>query len=420
MIKRIKPLADRIYHSTFVRDAAGIFTTKIASMVVVLLTSVLIARGIGPAGKGLVATVDSIYGIGAQFANLGLHSANTYNVARNREDIRPAFADSFWLCAIIGGVCLIVFCVSLPQGGLMGLGPNLTAIALLMIPFSLLLMFLENLLLATRNLKSFNRATFAKNLLKLIFIAASFVTGILVPQVASFCTLIVTVAILIFCFFQIRKMTSNISFQFDFSYLKKSAGYSFFAYLSCLFSYLLLRADIIIAKMYLTDAAVGQYSLAVNMSDMIGIVIASISSLLVPRLAAIQDNIKRKKSFFRLFGGSGLFIFGISAVVFLLAEPVIFLLYGQEYAPSVGPLRILAIANLFRFAFGFLFQYLVSCGKICKTVFPVFFGVVVNFILNFCLVEKMGIGGIALASLTAYFTVFAAVLPSVFRAIREH
>lgn len=415
MIKRFRQLAGGICRSSFVRDAVGIFSTKVVSLVIGLIISIMTARSLGPAGKGLVATVNSIYGTGAQFANLGLHSVNTYNVARNQKDMIPAFADSFWLCAAAGSVCSIVYFLSLPRGGLMGLGPVLTAIALLMIPLSLMLMFSENLLLAARDLKGFNKAIFAKNLLQLIFVAGAIVAGILVPQTASFCTLMVTVMVLAFCVFRIKKIAGCISFRFNTSYLVNAAGYSFYAYLSNLFSYLLLRADIMIVKLYLTDAAVGQYSLAVNMSDMIGMVSASIASLIVPRLAAMSDHRQRRKSFFRIFVGSGLFILGISATVFFLAEPVIFLLYGQKYAPSVGPLRILAIANLFQFSFNFLFQYLVSCGEMKKTVFPVFSGMMVNFVLNFCLVRQMGITGVALASLIAYFVVFAVTLPSIWK-----
>lgn len=420
MIKRFRQILSKIYRSSFIRDAVGIFSTKVVSMIFGLVISIMTARSLGPAGKGLVATVNSIYGTGAQFANLGLHSVNTYNVARNRKDMIPAFADSFWLCAVVGGICTVVFFALLPQDGLMGLGSALTAIALLMIPFSLMLMFSENLLLAARDLRGFNGIIFAKDLLQLIFVMGAVAAGILVPQTASLCTLMATAMVLTFCVLRIKKIMGCISFRFNFSYLANAAGYSFFTYLSNLFAYLLLRADIMIAKLYLTDTAVGQYSLAVNMSDMIGMVNTSIASLIVPRLAAIPDHMQRRKSFFRIFGGSGLLISGISAAVFLLAKPIVILLYGQKYAPSVGPLRILAIANLFQFSFNFLFQYLVSCGEVKKTVFPVFAGMIVNFILNFCLVREMGTIGVALASLIAYFVVFAVTLPSIWKETSGH
>lgn len=419
MINRFKQIAGKIYNSTFVRAAVGIFSTKIASLVIGLVTSVVTARGLGPAGKGLVATVNSIYGTGAQFANLGLHSANTYNIARDRQAIKPAFADSFWLCVVTGGICAAVFCVSLPQGGLMGLGPGLTAIALLMVPLSLMLMFAENLLLAAKDVTGFNEAVFAKSLLQMLLVAAAFAAGALVPQIASLCSLIVIAAVLAFCIFRIGKRVDGISFRFSATYLSGAAGYSFFAYLSNLFAYLLLRADVMIAKLYLADAAVGQYSLAVNMSDMIGMVNTSIASLLVPKLAAIQDPKIRKKTFFRIFKTTGFLMFGISAAVFLLAKPVVLLLYGRDYAPSVEPLKILAIANFFQFSFNFLFQYLAACGEARKTVFPVFVGMMTNFIFNFYFVRRFGIHGVALASLIAYFVVFVVTLPSIRKEMKK-
>lgn len=302
----------------------------------------------------------------------------------------------------------------------MGLGPGLTAIALLMVPLSLMLMFAENLLLAAKDVMGFNKAVFAKSLLQLLFIAAAFAAGVLIPQIASLCNMIVIAAVLAFCIFQIRKKAGGMSFRFNASYLAGAARHSFFSYLSSLFSYLLLRADVMIAKAYLTDAAVGQYSLAVNMSDMIGMLNTSIAVLLVPNLAAIQDPKQREKSFFRIFAATGCLMFGVSAVVFLLAKPVVFLLYGRNYAPAVEPLKILAIANFFQFSFNFLFQYLVSCGEIQKTVLPVFVGMMANFILNFWLIQRLGILGVALASLIAYFVVFMIAFLTVYTQRRSH
>lgn len=419
MIKRLKQFAGRIYNSAFVRAAVGIFSTKIASMVIGLVTSVITARGLGPAGKGLVATVNSIYGTGAQFANLGLHSANTYNIARDREAIKPAFADSFWLCVVTGGICVVIFCVALPQGGLIGLGPGLTAIALLMVPLSLMLIFAENLLLAAGDISGFNRASLGQSLMQFVFILVLFGCGVLVPETSAFCTFLTAMTMTGFCILHIKKITGALSFQFNILYLKRSAKYSFFSYSSCFFSYLLLRADVMITKMYLTDAAVGQYSLAVNMSDMIGMINDSISALLVPKLAAIKDPIERKATFVRIFCGSGLLIAGVSGIIVIFAKPVVFLLYGRAYEPSILPLRLLAVANIFRFGFSFLFQYLVSCDVIQKTVLPVIAGTTINFFLNALLIQKLEIAGVSFASLIAYAAVLILVLPAVRKEIKN-
>lgn len=412
MIQRLKQLFETGYRSSFVRNAAGIFGTNVAIMAIGLFASIISARGLGPTGKGLVAAVSSFYGIGVQFANIGLHSANVYNISRNQDAVKPAFADSFWLCIVSCCICALIYGVTLPLGGIVGLNPFLSAFALMMIPASLMLMFAENILLAAGDVANYNWASLGQSFLQLVFVAVLFGTGWLVPETSVLFTFLTTAIMMGFCILHIRKITGSLSFRFDFPYLRKSASYSFFSYLSCFFSYLLLRADVIITKMYLADAAVGQYSLAVNMSDMIGMVSNSIATLLIPKLSAIKSPTERKNAFVRILFWSGLLMGSISGAVILLSKPVVLLLYGQAYEPSVLPLKLLAAANMFRFAFSFLFQYLVSCGMIRKTVLPVALGTIVNFLLNFCLIQQMEIAGVALASLIAYVMVLIAVLPA--------
>ncbi|MEZ5850029.1 MAG: hypothetical protein R3D68_05165 [Hyphomicrobiaceae bacterium] len=58
--------------SGFARDVLATFGTKMAAAGVGLLTSVLVARSLGPDGRGAFATVMTLAAIGMQFANLGL------------------------------------------------------------------------------------------------------------------------------------------------------------------------------------------------------------------------------------------------------------------------------------------------------------------------------------------------------------
>ena len=53
------------------------FSTRILLIVVSLITSVFVARALGPEGRGLYAIALTVSMLGIQFSNLGLHSSNT-------------------------------------------------------------------------------------------------------------------------------------------------------------------------------------------------------------------------------------------------------------------------------------------------------------------------------------------------------
>ena len=53
------------------------FSTRIFLIILSLITSVFVARTLGPEGRGLYAIALTIGMLGVQFSNLGLHSSNT-------------------------------------------------------------------------------------------------------------------------------------------------------------------------------------------------------------------------------------------------------------------------------------------------------------------------------------------------------
>jgi hypothetical protein len=71
--------------SDFVRKVAETFLTRILLIGIGLITSVIVARVLGPEGRGLYAVAATIAAMGVQLGNLGLHASNTYYVAQKPE-----------------------------------------------------------------------------------------------------------------------------------------------------------------------------------------------------------------------------------------------------------------------------------------------------------------------------------------------
>src|SRR5258706_15430228 len=66
------------------RNVFESYGTRLLVVAVTFATAVVIARELGPTGRGLYAVAVAMGAIVVQFGNLGLHLSNTYHVAKDR------------------------------------------------------------------------------------------------------------------------------------------------------------------------------------------------------------------------------------------------------------------------------------------------------------------------------------------------
>jgi O-antigen/teichoic acid export membrane protein len=101
--RAIGALYRRLINSDFVRKVAETFGTRILLIGIGLVTSVIVARILGPDGRGLYAVAATIGAIGVQFGNLGLHASNTYYVARDRSLLPALVGNPLLIGFVFGG-----------------------------------------------------------------------------------------------------------------------------------------------------------------------------------------------------------------------------------------------------------------------------------------------------------------------------
>ena len=102
------PVAPPFAAHSLAHSATWALFAKIATIVANLAIGVVIARTLGPVGKGNYSLIQQIVGILVVVFGLGLSSANTYFVAKRRVDARVATANSLWLAAAATGIASVV------------------------------------------------------------------------------------------------------------------------------------------------------------------------------------------------------------------------------------------------------------------------------------------------------------------------
>src|ERR1700730_1756187 len=143
---------------SFASGVALTIVTRLLMLVGVVGSSVIVARWLGPEGLGSLAVLNTTIVLALAIGRLGLTSANTYFIAKDRQTLAPVWANAivFSLC---GGTLVAFAVIALAKftpALFGGISLGLIVIAALSIPFQFLLSLGLNVLLAMDRIRQLN------------------------------------------------------------------------------------------------------------------------------------------------------------------------------------------------------------------------------------------------------------------------
>lgn len=393
--------------SDFVRKVAETFVTRIALILIGLITSVLIARMLGPEGRGLQATVAAIAALGVQFGNLGLHSSNTYYVAKDSRLLPVLTGNSLALSfGGAGALTVAAYFVTRVYPDIVPLDGVLLALALGAIPVGLAYLLLQNLLLGTNKIREYNRIELLTKVLMVLLLAGLLASDLVsVVAVSAIGLAVSCVGVAWTLVGLLRGMGSRLSVSAR--ALIDHMGYGFKAYVAALFAYTVLRADVLLCGYILGEAPTGYYSIAVSMADLVYMLPVVAGTIAFPRLTATVDPADRWAKAFSVAKWVAVIMLVVAAVSALLARPAVALLYGQDYLPAVAAFLWLLPGIVILGVNTILMNYFAAEGMPPIAIWSPAAASVMNIGLNIVLLPRMGIVGASIASSVAYALMFA-------------
>ncbi|HBW73895.1 MAG: Membrane protein involved in the export of O-antigen and teichoic acid [Candidatus Magasanikbacteria bacterium GW2011_GWA2_45_39] len=149
--------------------------------------------------------------------------------------------------------------------------------------------------------------------------------------------------------------------------------------------------------------AVGLYSIPYKLAFAFQFIPLAVVAALYPAMSSAhaESRVKLKNLFEHSTIYVGMIAFLIVSILVVIAEPLIRTLYGTQYLPGVGVLRILAVTLFFTFL-GYPVGSLLNASH-RQNAQTMFIGLTaaLNISLNFLLIPFMGIMGAALAALVS-------------------
>jgi len=392
----------------FSRDVAATFMARIALVCLGVASSVLTARALGAGGRGVLATLGALSGIGLQLGNLGLHASNTYQVSRERNLLGPLWGNSRRTAWAIGlGLALLILALAGALPGVLGqIRFSLLLPSAACIPFQLLVLFGLNLLVGLGKVPLFNalEVTFRGIGVGALFVVLVMLRGdIRWVLVLNFLVALAGAVVVSGVLGKEIRSTGGAGSRTDMALFRTSVGYGARAYTAALLAYLIVRSDMLLVNVLRGTADAGVYSIAVQVADLIYLLPMSIGMVLFPRLTQHGEGdpvfamkVTRHTAFLLLL---------LCVAAALLARPAIVFLYGAGFAPAVTALWWLLPGI---WAYGVSNQIstqLASSGMPLPAVLIWIPPLVLNVALNLSWVPRWGINGASASSSLCYLLV---------------
>jgi O-antigen/teichoic acid export membrane protein len=389
-------------YSDFARKVSETFFTRLLLLCIRLVTTVIVARTLGPEGRGLYAVALAFSAMGVQFGNLGLHASNTYYVARNKRLLPRLVGNTLVVSFIMGGGG------ALTAWGVFYLWPDLSPVtgtllvlSLVWIPFGLAYMLLQNLLLGIHEVRAYNKIELITKILALALLGLIVFFGAATVELVFSAGLIGLIAGALWILLGLKSSLSEAP-RPSLALFKDNIAYGLKAYAGAFFAFLVLRAGLLMIKYLLDPEQAGYYSISSTMAEMMYMIPVVIGTILFPKLSAMNSTSEKWGATRKVVLLVVLIMLALAGLSYLLAEPVVTILFGEAFLPAVPAFLWLMPGVIMLSVNTVYMNYFASTGMPLITVYSPAIAAAVNIVLNMKLIPVMGIIGASVSISVSY------------------
>lgn len=402
--------ATRLWGTGHVGAVVRVVVLRCLTLGVTVLTGLLTAAVLGPAGRGEQAALVVAPQFLAGLATLGLHASLIYNMRRDPDHEREYVGANLLMTCLAGCIMAGIGYVLEPYW-LRSYGPHTIALSRLFLIATPFISMSWSLIAANEVRGAFGFANGIMSLQNIGILGALLIPihfGWLTPGISAGIYMISALPVFFCLGFRVyRQIGPVLTLRHPYPAHLLRYGIKFYGVdlLGTLSNYL----DQIIIVPLLPPATVGIYVVAQSVARALGVVAGSVASVLFPSIAAkpveaiidIVAKALRITNFVSVGGG---------LVLGAMAPLLIQIVYGSKFEAATLPMRILIVAAIAVNSARILYQAYSGSGRPgAVTVFEGI-GTAVSFVGMLALVPLFGLAGAACAILLASVARFACAL----------
>lgn len=377
---------------------------RILGLLTSFLSSVLLARLLGPAERGLLALMLSASTVALAVVAVGQPLASTYYASRKDAD-PPAIIGNVLLQGAIMAAVLVPLTVLLhtPIAAALGRGRGgmVWVLAAALVPVTFLDWTISNQLLGMLRFGSYNAIKFASGLGYTAAIVALVVGvrggvtgGIIATGVGSVITILAC----------LRPILRRRRPRTDRALMANMLRYGWRVQIGVVFQMVNYRLDVLIMQFFRPLAQVGYYVAAQTVAEFVITIATAFQSSLLPLVSHFEGDERQSD-----VSASTLRHYGILAGAAVLANAgvgtaVIAFAYGPRFQPAVVPMLVL-LPGVWFLGLGLVIQSdLGGRGRPGLSSALAALAAAVTVVLDLVLIPPLGVMGGAVASVCAYTT----------------
>jgi O-antigen/teichoic acid export membrane protein len=393
--------------ASVLEDLLSVARSKAAMIVMSLAKAIIIARLLGPTQNGLIAAIIVYPSLFMTIGSLGIRKSSAFLLGSGqyKEDEIKAGVFHLWILSSFFSILCIYFLILNTTKTVYD--THLILLAIAPVPFSLLNTYLSGIYLGNNNIKAFNQINWLPNFIVLLstivfLIGLNFsIEGVLIAEILG------SIFMASVLFFRMR-FYRHFSFSLNIPMIKSLLGLGVAYAVSLLVLNLNYRIDVVILDWLSNPFQIGIYSKGAVLSQYLWEVPMLLGTIVFARGARAKDRKLFSLKVSQLLRVSLIIIGAGSCLLAFLAKPIILLMFGADFLPSVSVMIWLLPGVLLLTIFKVLNMDMGGQGKpwfALKSMIP---ALVVNVILNLLVVPSYGALGAAFSSTVSYS--FGAIL----------
>jgi O-antigen/teichoic acid export membrane protein len=386
-----------------VSSASLTLATRVAALLFSLATNVILARALGPDGRGVFAVAVLIPALIGLFAQLGIGQANLYYLSKGLIGAEELVGHSMTLGALFGGLCfagVLVYVQGAHSARLAGIPSQLVVISCAALPFTLVTAFLQGVLNGAQRFKGFNASLLTQYASQtgaqaiVLTIAHPSTLAAVLGWLAS---AVVSALVTVYCIAPVGR----ISLQLRMSTLRGLLRFGLIGYLGSLTSFVNYRFDVLLVNVFAGARQVGLYAVGTGLAEVVWYLANAAGIVLAPRVAStgreegdrITESVCRVVTWLALIGGAMMAVFTPFVVV---------LFFGAAFAESAWAVWLLLPGIVTFSTARVLSMYLLGRNRLKVDLLASLVGLVITLALDIALIPHLGFRGAAIASSLAY------------------
>lgn len=367
--------------------------TKCCNLLIAIIVSAITARYLGTTLKGQVAYISNITSITSIILSLGVYQAYPFYKKKMDSEKFSKFKDSF-MSAI--SLFMLIQCI-------------ITVIAISFtyrISIEIFIVVLINPILVYYKIISYcmlvekpnrkNLVEFYINIFEVFYML--FLTFFIEKNlIVGISTIIIKDAILSYMYSRQFKFRFHID-KDSLKILGQLSKFGIFPMFSVLMTTLNYRIDTIMLKYYVDYSSIGIYSVGVSIAEKVWVIPDAMRDIMTSKLAS-GKKADEVAMVIRFCTAICVIIF---IVMLIFSEPVINLLYGEEYNGAYLVIIIMLIGTIAMTYFKMIASYFIVVNKQKISFVFLTISVIVNVVGNMIMIPILGIYGAAWSSAISY------------------